>query len=54
MSADQLRDWIDACNKMERWVDAKKARRSWRLGRQEAFEELARRDLGVPETLTGA
>ncbi len=27
MSIGQLHEWIDACDKMERWVDAKKARR---------------------------
>lgn len=41
MSVGQLREWIDACDKMEQWVGAKKARRSWRLSRQEALEELS-------------
>ena len=43
MSVDQLQDWILACEKMEVWVDASKARRGWRLSGIEATEELARR-----------
>ena len=43
MSVEQLRDWIDACDKMEAWVDAAKARREWRLSGIEATEELERR-----------
>ena len=43
MSIEQLRDWIDACTKMENWVGAKKARRDWRLGREAASAELVRR-----------
>lgn len=39
----QIRDWIAACDKMERWVTAAKARRGWRLSRNEALAELARR-----------
>lgn len=44
MSLEQLRDWIDACAKMENWVGTKKARRDWRLGREEALAELVRRE----------
>lgn len=54
MTIVQLREWIDACDTMERWVGAKKARRSWRSSRQEASEELARRDSFVPATLDDA
>ena len=43
MTEDQLRDWIDACEKMEQWVDAAKARRGWRLSGIEAQSELDRR-----------
>lgn len=43
MTDDQLRDWIDACEKMERWVDAAKARRDWRLSGIEAQDELDHR-----------
>ena len=44
MSIEQLRDWIDACSKMENWVGGKKARRDWRLSREEASAELFRRE----------
>ena len=44
MSDEQLKDWIDACGKMERWVSAAKARRSWRLSGIEAEDELQRRN----------
>jgi hypothetical protein len=43
LSVEQLQDWIDACTKMERWVDFNKARRSWKRGREDATAELARR-----------
>ena len=44
MTEDQLRDWIDACNKMEVWPHtAKKARHDWKLGGNEAMAELERR-----------
>ncbi|MBI1314554.1 hypothetical protein GC176_24945 [bacterium] len=43
MTVDQLADWIDACFKMERWVKGNKARRSWKLGGEEAKAELERR-----------
>ena len=46
MSDEQLRDWIDACDRMERWVSASKARRSWRIGGIEAENELQRRNSG--------
>lgn len=44
MTVEQLRDWIDACDKMETWVGAAKARRGWRQSGIEAEAELARRD----------
>lgn len=44
MSIEQLRDWIDACTKMENWVGFKKSRRDWRLSREEASAELVRRE----------
>ena len=43
MTVDQLRDWIDACCKMENWVKFAKARRGWRQSGQDAQEELQRR-----------
>jgi len=43
MTDDQLRDWIDACTRMEKWVKPAKARRSWKQSGQEAMEELERR-----------
>jgi len=43
MTVAQLRDWIDACDKMELWVKANKARRTWTRGRREAEAELKRR-----------
>ena len=43
MSSDELRIWIDACDKMENWVKYNKARRSWTASRDEAEEELEKR-----------
>ena len=43
MTDEQLRDWIDACYKMERWLNAAKARRGWRVSGEQAEEELERR-----------
>jgi hypothetical protein len=43
MSIEQLREWIDACTKMELWVKPAKARRSWKLGRECAIAELEKR-----------
>ena len=43
MTDDQLRDWIDACEKMESWVKASKARRSWKLSGHDAEAVLERR-----------
>jgi hypothetical protein len=48
MSIAQLRDWIDACMKMERSVEFNKARRSWKRSREEATEELTRRGIEGP------
>jgi len=48
MSVQQLRDWIDACTKMERWVKFSKARRSWKRSRDAALAELARRCGAMP------
>jgi hypothetical protein len=48
MTVDELRDWINACDKMETWTKFAKARRSWKLARESAFDELARR--GVTES----
>ena len=44
MSDAQLRDWIDACTKMEEWprIDGK-ARRGWKESRLSAEAELDRR-----------
>jgi hypothetical protein len=43
MSDDQLRLWIDACDRMEHWVGFAKARRTWKRSRSAAAEELASR-----------
>ena len=43
MTDEQLRDWIDACEKMNKWLGAAKARRGWRLSGIKAEEELRRR-----------
>ena len=45
MTEAQLLDWIDACNKMESWVGAAKARRTWKAAREDAEQELSRRAL---------
>lgn len=55
MTDDQLRDWIDACDKMEKWVKAARARRTWVRARAEAEAELLRRQeragrVGPPAT----
>jgi hypothetical protein len=44
MNDAQLRDWIDACTKMEEWrgIDGK-ARRGWKESRAAARAELERR-----------
>ena len=44
MTRDQLADWIDACEKMGRWVKAAKARHGWKKSGQEASLELERRN----------
>jgi hypothetical protein len=44
MTDAQLRDWIDACDKMETWVKSAKARRSWVNARADAEAEMARRN----------
>ena len=44
MTDAQLRDWIEACEKMEVWVGDAKARRGWRLSGIEAENELERRN----------
>ena len=43
MSIEQLHDWIDACNKMERHVKYNKGRRTWTRSRTAAEAELERR-----------
>lgn len=45
MTDDQLRDWTDACGRMEQWVGVAKARRPWKLSRHEAEGELERREI---------
>jgi hypothetical protein len=40
MTVAQLRDWIDACNKMEIWTKYAKSRRGWKKGREAAQAEL--------------
>ncbi|MEO9885281.1 MAG: hypothetical protein ABJR05_06725 [Balneola sp.] len=44
MTDEQLLDWIDACDKMEKAKKMPpKARRSWKESRQEAFDEIEKR-----------
>ncbi len=43
MTDAQLRDWLEACAKMELHVKPAKARRSWRSSAQEAEAELQKR-----------
>jgi hypothetical protein len=43
MTDEQLRDWIDACQRMEKWVKPAKARQGWRLSGEEAESALASR-----------
>jgi|GEM_PF-2097700 hypothetical protein len=44
MTDEQLLDWIDACDKMEKANKMpSKARRSWKEGRQEALDEIEKR-----------
>jgi len=40
MSAAELQEWIRLCEKMEDWVRAAKARRSWKESRVEAEHRL--------------
>jgi hypothetical protein len=48
MSVPQLRDWIAACDAMEHWKHiSSKARRGWRLSREEASAELALRGVSA-------
>jgi hypothetical protein len=53
LSIEQLHAWIDACTKMEHSVEFKKARRSWKRGREEALAELARRGITLPDLALG-
>jgi hypothetical protein len=44
MSVAQLREWIDACVRMEEWkYTPAKARRGWKASRAKAEVELERR-----------
>ncbi len=43
MTDTELRDWLDACTKMEFHVKPAKARRSWKAGALEAEIELKSR-----------
>jgi len=44
MTDSQLLEWIDACDRMEKWPHiANKGRRSWKSGREEAQLEIDRR-----------
>ena len=44
MNSDELRIWINACDKMENWVKYNKARRSWTESRKQAIAELQSRN----------
>lgn len=43
LSDRQLELWLDACDRMEHWVQFSKARRTWTRSRQAALEEQAKR-----------
>jgi hypothetical protein len=44
MSVEQLREWIDATNRMDEWKDTPaKARRGWKASRAKAGAGLERR-----------
>jgi hypothetical protein len=43
MTNHELEIWVQACDKMENWVDVNKARRSWTKSRDEAESELEKR-----------
>ncbi|WCO03487.1 hypothetical protein [Psychroserpens ponticola] len=43
MTNQELETWIQACDKMENWVNANKARRSWTQSRDKAESELEKR-----------
>ncbi len=43
MSFEELKSWINACDRMEKWVKFNKARRSWTESREEAIIELEKR-----------
>jgi hypothetical protein len=43
LTETQLGVWLVACERMERWVKAAKARRSWKTAAAAATAELARR-----------
>jgi hypothetical protein len=48
MTDAQLRDWLDACAKMELHVKPPKARRSWKSAALEAEAELQKRGVRSP------
>lgn len=43
MTLDELKIWINACDKMENNVKANKARRSWTKSRDESINEIEKR-----------
>lgn len=50
MTVDELREWINACDRMEMWTKFAKARRSWKLAREIVFDELAKRGVDNRES----
>jgi len=44
MTDDELRSWINACDRMESQIKYNKARRSWTQSREEAEDELIKRE----------
>jgi hypothetical protein len=44
MTILEITTWIEACDKMENWVKGNKARRSWTQSRDEAENELIKRE----------
>ena len=54
MTDEQLLDWIEACNKMEKAKKMpSKARRSWKESRLEAFEEIEKRKISKTQISGG-
>lgn len=51
LNSEELSIWIDACERMEKWVSSNKARRSWAKFRKKAQHELNKRLSGKKKTI---